>query len=271
MSWVSPGIRYFWAMSLTCRPTSWRSRTPACLRASSVSASRKAVTASSGNLASMASGRPSGRNTTQSGRLLFGSVYWNSKQVFGSPSRTMISMRPWPNAPRACLLLSTLCRVVTCEARLGDVLLRAVDHDQAFVELLQALRGVLAGRAHRVAEVMRDRVEALVDRARKLGLSLADAAGHFGLTPGQHVAHHLDAHRGLGLQPRHLGHLPFGRLAVAPPHRAHDDDRDQHQEPASAARAIAAMTPRLDKVASGIDISGIDMLPIICHPTSIRS
>ena len=48
------------------------------LRSSSVLASRNAVTASSGNLASITSGRWSGRKTQQSGRLRFVSVNWNS-------------------------------------------------------------------------------------------------------------------------------------------------------------------------------------------------
>jgi hypothetical protein len=41
-------------------------------------ASRSAVTASSGNLASITSGGWSGSSTTQSGRLPFESVNWNS-------------------------------------------------------------------------------------------------------------------------------------------------------------------------------------------------
>ena len=48
------------------------------LRSSSLLASRKAVTASSGNLASITRGRPSGRNTAQSGRDRFDNVYWKA-------------------------------------------------------------------------------------------------------------------------------------------------------------------------------------------------
>ncbi len=65
-------------MSLTCFMTSARSRCVAYFFSSSVRASCSAVTASSGNFASMQSGRWSGRNTTQSGRLPVESVYWNS-------------------------------------------------------------------------------------------------------------------------------------------------------------------------------------------------
>src|SRR6266567_2013575 len=62
----------------------------------------------------MTIGRSSpGRNTTQSGRVRFDSVNWNSNDPFGNPSRTIASMRPWPNAPRACLLASTSRSEVT--------------------------------------------------------------------------------------------------------------------------------------------------------------
>ena len=53
-------------------------RASASLRSASPLASRKAVTASSGNFASMTSGGPSGRCTMQSGRALLVSVAWNS-------------------------------------------------------------------------------------------------------------------------------------------------------------------------------------------------
>ncbi len=65
-------------MSFTCFSMSCRTRCAAIFFSSSLRASRSAVTASSGNFASMHSGRWSGRNTTQSGRLLFDSVNWNS-------------------------------------------------------------------------------------------------------------------------------------------------------------------------------------------------
>ena len=53
-------------------------------------------------------------------------------------------------------------------------------------------------------EVMRHRIEALVDAARELALAARE-----------HVAHRLDAHGGLRLQPRDLGHLRIGRSRVA--------------------------------------------------------
>ena len=247
-------------MSLTCfgrRPGA--ARAPACLRASSVFASRKAVTASSGNFASMTSGRPSGRNTTQSGRLLFDSVYWNSKHPFGRPSWTIISIRPWPNAPRCLLVGEHALQRRDLRGEIGDVLLRAVDRHQAFVELLQALDGVLPGRRHRVAEVVRHRIEPLVDRTRQLGLSRADTERELILAAGQHVPHHLDPHRGLGLEARNLGHLAFGGLAVALAHRSHDRHRDQRQ------RHQDGQGDRRD------DRQGRIQCQSSCHPTSIRS
>ncbi len=114
-SWVSPGIRYLLAMSLTWRVTSWRSRWAARRRCSSVRASRCAVTASSGNFASTTNGGCSGRKITQSGRVLLESVNWNAKLPLGNPSCTIASMRAWPKAPRTCLLERTSRSEVTWE------------------------------------------------------------------------------------------------------------------------------------------------------------
>ena len=66
---------------------------------------------------------------------------------------------------------------------------------------------------------MRHRIEPLVDGAMQLRLP-----------PGQHVAHRLDAHRGLRLQPRQLGHLLIGCLDVAPAQRPHRDDAAMARE-----------------------------------------
>jgi hypothetical protein len=99
--------------------------------------------------------------------------------------------------------------------QLGDVLLRAVDHRQPFVEFLQVGAGVLAGRRHRLVEVVRDRIEPLVDRARVLGLAAR-----------QQLTHRLDVGRGLRLQMRELGDLGgfgAGGLGIGPPQRTRCD------------------------------------------------
>jgi hypothetical protein len=80
--------------------------------------------------------------------------------------------------------------------QIGNVLLRAVDHREALAELLQAFGGSLARGGHRLVEMMRHRVETLVDRALQLGLAC-----------GEHLAHGVDPHRGLRLQPRELDQL----------------------------------------------------------------
>ena len=54
-----------------------------------------------------------------------------------------------------------------------------------------------------------------------------------GLAAGQHVAHRLDAHRRLRLQPGELRHLAVGRLVLAPAGGAQGDHDDcgQGREP----------------------------------------
>ena len=90
--------------------------------------------------------------------------------------------------------------------------LRVVDDREPLVELLQALDRMLAGRGHGLIEMMRDRVEPLVHRAVKLSLAA-----------GEHVAHRLDAHRGLRLQPREFEQLLVGGLRIAPAQRPDGD------------------------------------------------
>ena len=105
--------------------------------------------------------------------------------------------------------------------QIGDVPLRAVDDHEPLVELLQALDGVLPGRGHRLVEVVRHRIEPLVDRAVQLGLAA-----------GEQVAHALDAHRGLRLQPRKLDQLLVGGFRIVPaqgPHGDHDQGGQQRE------------------------------------------
>ena len=89
--------------------------------------------------------------------------------------------------------------------QIGDVSLRVVDDCEPLVELLQVLNRMLARRGHGLIEMVRHRIETLVDRAMKLGLAA-----------GEHVAHRLDADRSLAQEPRELDQLLVGNLCVAP-------------------------------------------------------
>ena len=62
-------------------------------------------------------GAPFGMKTRQSGREPPRSVAWKAKAPGGRWSETIASMRPWPKAPRDCLLARMLVSVVTCPAR----------------------------------------------------------------------------------------------------------------------------------------------------------
>ena len=139
-------------------------------------------------------------------------------------------MRPWPNAPRACLLASTWRSEVTCEDEVGEVLLRVVDDGEPLVELGEVRHRALGLLLHRLAEAMRHRIEPLGDRARQLRL-----------TAGQHLAHGVHAAGRLGLHAHDLGHALFelsGVDVVArrldPAHarraRQHDGDRGKQRE-----------------------------------------
>jgi hypothetical protein len=80
---------------------------------------------------------------------------------------------------------------------------------------------MLAGRRHRLVEVVRDRIEPLVDRARMLGLAVR-----------QQLAHRPDVGRGLRLQmrePRDLGGFGVGRLRITSAQRARGQDGEPRQ------------------------------------------
>ena len=105
---------------------------------------------------------------------------------------------------------------------IGDVLLRAVDHRQPRVQLLQMIGGVLGRGLHRLAEVLRHRVEPLVHGLLQLRLRA-----------GQQVAHGLDA----GVE---FGHaLLGGRVGRrrARPQQQHDDGDDAGRDDQRRGRA----------------------------------
>ena len=139
-------------------------------------------------------------------------------------------MRPWPNAPRACLLASTSRSEVTCEERSVRFLLRIVDDGEPFVELGEVRHRALGLLLHRLAEAMRHGIEPLGYRARQLRL-----------TAGQHLAHGVHAAGRVGLHADDLGHPLFElsgvqvvarRLDPAGTRRArqHDGDRGKQHE-----------------------------------------
>ena len=107
-------------------------------------------------------------------------------------------------------------------SEVGDVPLRVVDDHQPLIELLQALDGVLPARGHGLVEMMRHRIEPLVDRAMKLSLS-----------SGEQVAHAFDAYRRLRLQSCELDQLFVGCFRIVPAQRAHGDHDQggQQREP----------------------------------------
>ena len=137
-------------------------------------------------------------------------------------------MRPWPKAPRSCLLASTLWQRGDLGGEFGDVLLRAVDDGEPLVELLQILGGVLRGLLQRIAEPVRDRIEPLVDRLLQLRLALLQRSDH-ALQPRHRVA----------LLPRQIGHDRFGRR---PRLRARQSKKNSAAQAAKA--AMTATTAR---------------------------
>ena len=120
--------------------------------------------------------------------------------ALGKPSAIFI--RPCRKR-RAAACWRDVCRP-TLRREVGDVLLRGIDDREPLVEHLQVFGGLLARRLHRGAEMLADRVEALVDRAlqfRVLGV--------------EHVAHGGNAAGGLVVQAGELKHV-----VVAPRRRA---------------------------------------------------
>jgi hypothetical protein len=121
-------------------------------------------------------------------------------------------MRPCPK--RAALLFvgehALQRRHLRCE--IDDVSLGVIDDREPLVEPLQALDRMLARRGHGLIEMMRHRVEPLINGAVKLGLAARE-----------HVAHGLNAHRSLGLQPCQLKQLLISGLRLVPTQHAQDD------------------------------------------------
>ena len=64
-------------------------------------------------------------------------------------------MRPWPKAPRVCLLARMLVERRHLSGKVGNVLLRGVEHGQALVQPLQILVRGLGRLAHRLVQAMR--------------------------------------------------------------------------------------------------------------------
>jgi hypothetical protein len=77
---------------------------------------------------------------------------------------------------------------------------------------------MLARGGHRLAEMVRHRIEPFVHGALKLGLSV-----------GEHVAHSLDAQGGFRLQAGELGYLHPRHLLIAPARECSDDDESRER------------------------------------------
>src|SRR6202140_1136100 len=128
----------------------------------------------------------------------------------------MISMRPWPNAPRDCLLLSTPCSEVTCVASsvmffcaLSMTASRSLSFCR-FSVVLCLVFSVFVFSAQ-TAEPVRDRIEPLIDGVLKLRLAA-----------GEHADHGFEPRRRIGLRPRQFGHdrrLRLGGMARPPQHK----------------------------------------------------
>ena len=125
----------------------------------------------------------------------------------------------------------------------GDVLLRAVDHREALVQLRQIVGGLLRGRLHRLAEPVRHGVEPLVHRVLQ-----------FGLLGVQHLAHRQHLAGRLRLQARDLVHALVGKLgsldraACASAARRRErtiSTMTSSSPPASSKAAMAAAMPAM--------------------------
>ncbi len=126
----------------------------------------------------MQSGRWSGRNTTQSGRLPDESVCWN---CVGALRHAVLHDRFHPRlAERAARLLvgEHVAQGRHLRGQVGEVLVRVVDDAEPFMQHAQAVHGVARGRFHRLADPVRHRIQPLVDRARHLGLAAHQRLRH---------------------------------------------------------------------------------------------
>ena len=144
----------------------------------------------------------------------------------------MISMRAWPNAPRGCLLESTLCSEVTCVASSVMFFWASSITASRSLQLLQAVDGLLREVVHRLTEPVRHRIEPLVDHAAEVRLA-----------PGQQVAHRLDAGRRLRLQARQLGELAFAVVARAQRPRHDHGQCGERREPGHDDGGHAGQSP----------------------------
>ena len=112
-------------------------------------------------------------------------------------------MRPWPNAPRACLLASTSRSEVTCEARsVMFFCAPSITASRSF-SFCRFATVCCVERLHRLADAMGHGVEPFGDGARKLRLPAGD-----------HLAHGVHAACGVGLDAGELRHALLQLLGM---------------------------------------------------------
>ena len=182
-SCVSPLIRYFPEMSSICLPRFCRSCRVACSRSSSVLAFSSAVVASSGNLASMIE-MPVVRHVDAAIRPRI--VRQRELEFIGALRQPVGDdgfHAALAEGAAALLVVEHLLQRRHGRGQIGDVLLRRVDHRQPRMQLLQMVGGVLGRGLHRLADVLRHRVEPRIHGLLQLRVRVLQPAAH-GIEPG---------------------------------------------------------------------------------------
>ncbi len=110
------------------------------------------------------------------------------------------------------------CREETCVARSVMFFCAEFDYRQPRVQLLQMLGGMFGGGLHRLAEVLRHRVEPRIHRLLQIGMRVLQPAAH-GVEPRIEFGHALLGDR--------VGH----RFARAQQQHEDDDDADGDDQP----------------------------------------
>ena len=217
MSCVSPGIRYFSAMSATCLLTSVRRR---CRRRFSLVVG---LGVAIGGHAFERKFRVDhqralvGQEHAAVGTRLVGQRVLEGIGAFRQAVLDDRLHPPLAEGAARLLVGEHALQRRHLGGKVGDVLLRAVDDRKPLAELLQILSGAQLGLLQRIAKPVRDRIEALVDGVGELRLAL-----------GEHADHGLKPRRRVGLRAREFRHhRVLGRrgIAGAPKHDRHGGNR----------------------------------------------
>ncbi len=181
------------------------------------------MTDSSGNLASITSGRPSspGRYTTQSGRLPFAERVLERVGVLGEPIGHDRFHAALAEGAARLLVGEHVLERDHVRGKLGDARLGRVDDGQPLVELAKGLRGGACGSRYALAESMRHGIQPFVYGMSKIGLA---ACKYFGKR--------LHAAGGLDLPARDFFDALFqiGAFVGARAARARKGDQERNEE-----------------------------------------